>query len=121
MRTRTKSIGTKLTEKEYQACEVLAAAKGQNIGAWLRQVLLEQAQATVSAHSEQTLLAELLGLRTILLNLLFALAKGQPLSAPQMKALIDRADAAKVQRARKLLAPAAAVDSPTSADWEVQP
>ena len=122
MRTilRTKSISTKLTEKEYETFEAMAATSGQNLSEWARNVLLEQAQRNGSEHCLGTLLAELLGLRTIVLNLLYATAKGETMTEEQMKALIDRADAAKVERARKLLAPANVSESRVPAEMEVQ-
>ena len=122
MRTilRTKSISTKLTEKEYESFEVMASSSGQNLSEWARNVLLEQAQRNGSEQSLEALLAEVLGLRTIVLNLLYATAKGETMTDEQMKALIDRADAGKVERARKLLAPANVSESRVPAEMEVQ-
>jgi hypothetical protein len=68
---------------------------------WVRDALLEQAQT-----GDEILLAEVLGLRTIVLNLLFAIAKGEAMTAEQMQELIQQADAKKSERARKLLTPA---------------
>lgn len=96
---RTKSIGTKVTEEEYVRLEELAAAAGQTRAEWVRTILLDQ---TAKAAGE-TVLAELLGLRAILLNLLFTVAKGETMTAEQMQAVIERADAGKLERARKLL------------------
>ena len=101
---RTKSITTKLTEDEYALLEARAASSGQNKSEWVRDALLEQAQP-----ADEILLAEVLGLRTILLNLLFAIAKGEPVKPEQMQELIQQADAKKTERARKLLASADAV------------
>jgi uncharacterized protein (DUF1778 family) len=109
---RTKSITTKLTEEEYARLETLAAASGQNMSEWVRDALLEQAQT-----SDEILLAEVLGLRTILLNLLFAIAKGEPMTAEQMQELIQQADGKKAERARKLLASA---DAGKGKESEVQ-
>ena len=122
MRTilRTKSISTKLSEKEYESFEVMASSSGQNLSEWARNVLLEQAQRNGSEQRLETLLAEVLGLRTIVLNLLSATARGQTMTEEQMKALIDRADAGKVERARKLLAPANVSESRVPAEMEVQ-
>lgn len=118
---RTKSIGAKVSEEEYARLEELANAARQSMGEWIREVLLEQAAITKTNAPEETVLAELLGLRTILLNLLFTVAKGEAMTAEQMQSLIARADAGKVERARKLLAPvesAAPVAAP--AEMEVQ-
>jgi hypothetical protein len=117
---RTKSISTKLTEKEYESFEVMASSSGQNLSEWARDVLLEQAQRNGSEQSLETVLAEVLGLRTIVLNLLYATAKGETMTEEQMKALIDKADAGKVERARKLLAPVNVSESRVPAEMEVQ-
>ena len=44
---------------------------------------------------EETLLAETLALRTILLNVVYKLAQGEKLTADEMQAIIERADAAR--------------------------
>ena len=97
---RTKSIGTKVTEEEYARLEDLAGAAGQSMSEWVRTILLDRKAAKAT---EETVLAELLGSRTILLNLLFTVAKGEAMTAEQMQAVIERADAGKLERARKLL------------------
>jgi hypothetical protein len=64
--------------------------------------------ATDSAGTgEVALMAELVALRAILLNALFKLAKGQPLTAQEMQGLIDRADSDKLKKARERFAQAA--------------
>lgn len=122
MRTilRTKSIGTKLTETEYEAFEAMAGTSGQNLSEWVRNVLLERAQQNGSERTLEAVLAELLSLRTIMLNLLFAIAKGEPMDTEQMRALVDKADAGKVERARKRLAPSNVSESRVPAEMEVQ-
>lgn len=101
---RTKSIGTKVTEEEYARLDELAAAAGQTRAEWVRTILIEQLEQRAAKVTEEAVLAELLGLRTILLNLLFTVAKGETMTAEQMQAVIERADAGKMERARKLLA-----------------
>jgi DNA-binding GntR family transcriptional regulator len=101
---RTKSIGTKVTEEEYARLDELAAAAGQSRAEWVRTILLDRLEREAAKVTEETVLAELLGLRTILLNLLFTTAKGETMTAEQMQAVIERADAGKLERARKLLA-----------------
>ena len=99
---RTKSISTKVTDEEYAQLEALAGE--QTISEWARDVLLK---ATKPNTGEQTVLAELLALRTILLNVHFAVSKGQTLTADQMQELIGRADQNKLSKARERLAEAA--------------
>jgi predicted DNA-binding protein len=105
---RSKSIGTKVTEEEYARLDELAGTTGQNMSEWVREILVGRLEREDMQAREETVLAELLGLRTILLNLLFTLAKGEAMGAEQMQAVIERADAAKRERARKLLAPSRA-------------
>ena len=45
------------------------------------------------------MVSEVLALRTILLNVLFSLAKGKAISEAEMSDLIERADAEKLKRA----------------------
>ena len=71
---RTKTVGTKLSEKEYAQLEVAARERGLTVSEWCRTVLLASGNghATKSAEptgSDQALMAELVALRTILLNL----------------------------------------------------
>jgi hypothetical protein len=99
---RTKSISTKVTDEEYAQFEALAGE--QTISEWARDVLLK---ATKPNAREQTVLAELLALRTILLNMQFAVSQGQTLTAEEMQQLIERADQNKLNKARQRLAEAA--------------
>jgi hypothetical protein len=95
---RTKSIGTKLTDEEYARIEAMAGT--QSISEWVRAALLN----TLDTRSDPIVLAELLALRTILLNLHFALCAGDPVTAESMRRLIDRADQDKADQARARLA-----------------
>ena len=98
---RTKSISTKVTDEEYAHFE--ASAGEQTISEWARDVLLK---ATKPNASEQTVLAEVLALRTILLNVHFAVSQGQTLTAEDMRQLIVRADQSKLSKAQERLAEA---------------
>lgn len=98
---RTKSISTKVTDEEYAQFEALAG--GQTISEWARDVLLK---ARKPNSGEQTVLAEVLALRTILLNVHFAVSQGQTLTAEEMQQLIARADQDKLSKARQRLAEA---------------
>ena len=104
---RTKSISTKVTDEEYAQFEALAGE--ETISEWTRDVLLK---ATKPNAGEQTVLAELLALRTILLNMHFAVSHGQTLTAEDMQQLIERADQNKLSKARERLTEAAAGGMP---------
>jgi hypothetical protein len=99
---RTKSVSTKVTDEEYAQFEALAGE--QTISEWARDVLLK---ATKPNAGEQTVLAEVLALRTILLNLHFAVSQGQTLTAEDMRRLIEQADQNKLSKAQQRLAEAA--------------
>ena len=99
---RTKSISTKVTDEEYAQFETLAGE--QTISEWARDVLLKAAKPNAG---EQTVLAEVLALRMILLNLHFAVSQGQTPTAEEMQKLIERADQNKLGKARQRLAEAA--------------
>ncbi len=98
---RTKCISTKVTDAEYAALERVAG--GQTLSAWVRRVLLAAATAPPADH---VIVAELLALRTILLNLSFAVASGETLTTDAMQRLIDRADQEKSRKAQERLASA---------------
>jgi hypothetical protein len=89
-RVRTRSVGTKLTEAEYAAIQMVAGDRFPS--EWVRATLLAAARPR---PIEIVLLAEVLSLRTVLLNLHFAIASGQPLTADRLQGFIDRADAEK--------------------------
>jgi hypothetical protein len=91
---RTKSVSTKVTEEEYARFEALAGER--TISEWARDVL---SRAANPQTCEQTILAEVLALRTALLNLFFKLARGERTTADEMQQLIERADADKLERA----------------------
>ena len=91
---RTKSIGTKVTPEEYDRIHELAG--DQPISEWVRAALLNAADAS---PLDSVVLAELLALRTILLNLHFHLCSGSPVTADTMQRLIERADQDKQQQA----------------------
>ena len=99
---RTKSVSTKVTDEEYAQLEALAGE--QTISEWARDVLLK---TTKPNAGEQTVLAEVLALRTILLNIHFAISQGQTLTVEEMQQLIERADQNKLSKARQRLAEAA--------------
>jgi hypothetical protein len=96
---RTKSIGVRVAEADFTRLQARADAEGKSLGEWSRDVLLERVQDRQPTHVEQTMVSEILALRTILLNALFSLAKGKAISEAEMSELIERADAEKLKRA----------------------
>jgi hypothetical protein len=94
---RARCISTKVTDDEYRRLQVLAGE--QTLSEWVRSVLLKAATPSL----ERVALTEVLALRTILLNLHFGLAAGQPPTAEAMHRLIEHADQDKIQRADECL------------------
>ena len=102
---RSRTISTRVTEEEWNALEHLWTNSGLTRGEWCRQVLLSQAGSSpdMAGHDSTSelvlLLAEVLASRTILINLLHALGRGDSLSVEQVRSLTDRADWEKLRRA----------------------
>jgi hypothetical protein len=108
---RTKSIGTKVSEEEFAALDATARAADMTLSEWVRAVLLAAPGVELPGNDTageaalvgRVALAEILALRSLLLNLHFRTAKGEPIPEPEMRALIERADGVKMQRARERL------------------
>ena len=104
---RTKSIGTKVSEEEFAALEECARRADMTLSEWVRAVLLAAPGVDLpddeAALAGRVAVAEVLALRTLLLNLFFRSAKGEAIPEPEMRALIERADAVKGDRARERL------------------
>jgi hypothetical protein len=94
---RRKSIGTKVSEEEYAKLEALAG--GRAMSEWVREVLLREADGR---RTDEIMLAEVLALRTILLNAFYRLTQGEKLTEEGMQAIIDRAERRRPQIARRL-------------------
>ncbi|MGH9686531.1 MAG: hypothetical protein ACRD5K_05505 [Candidatus Acidiferrales bacterium] len=95
---RNKSISTKVTDEEYARFEALAGE--QTISEWTRDALLKTAEPS---PADQTIVAELLALRMILLNLLFSLANHEAVTEEEMQGIIRRADGCKLANALERL------------------
>jgi hypothetical protein len=90
---RNRTVGCKMTDSEYERLSAVAEGDGMTLGEWVREVLLERAGGRKPSVIEETVLAETLALRTILLNAFYKLAQGEKLTTEEMQAIIDRADA----------------------------
>jgi hypothetical protein len=94
---RSKSIGTKVTTEEYAVLEACAAEQKLSLSEWARDLLL--AAAAEHGTEKPAVLAEVLALRTILLNLFYRLGAGRPAEPDEMQRIIERADAVKIEKA----------------------
>ena len=107
---RNRTVGSKVSESEYAQLAAIAEREGVTLGEWCREVLLAQvnaAQGVVATAAEQTLLAEVVALRAILLNALYKLAPQEDLTDQDLDRLIERADMERFHRAKQRLAVAA--------------
>jgi len=99
---RTKSIATRLTEAEFAVVESAATSAGQKVSEWLRDAALAQAHQEREGQTDPVLLAEILGVRALVLNL-FAKASEGPLSKEDLRKISEYAEAIKRQKAEQVL------------------
>jgi hypothetical protein len=99
---RSRSLGTKLTEAQYEA--VLERTNGQSPSEWLRGVveaILEH--PPYQKPIEQAVLEELIAVRMVVLNFHAAAVAGHVLTLEKAGEHIAKADAVKVEKAKALL------------------
>ena len=99
---RNQSLNTKLTPTEFGAVEAAAAADGCALGEWVRDVILRELR---KGSASDPSLAEILGVRLLLVNVLRPLAAGQRLTPETFDKLLDEISDAKHQLAAKLATP----------------
>lgn len=116
---RTKTIATRVTPGELAEVEATAESAGQSLAEWLRETALHAARQR-PADPIELLLAEVWALRYTLLNLFHSKAKaaseGTQLLPDSIVKIRDQADAAKLQKAHKLLADFLALTRPNRGD-----
>lgn len=93
---RTFTASAKLSKAEYNTLKTKAAYSGKRVGDWVREVLLRELSGQ---EVPDIVLAELLGIRMILLNLLGAIVRGEKVSLEQLQNLVGQIDAQKMNRA----------------------
>jgi hypothetical protein len=100
---RAKSIATRLTEAEFAEVELAASKAGKKVSEWLRDVALAHVHAAPEEPTDPVLLAEMMGMRSLMLNL-FAKASEGPISSEDLRKMSLYADSIKEQKAREFLA-----------------
>lgn len=90
----------KLTEEEARLLDEIANAKGVPRSEWMRDVILRELRPTAM---DDAFLAEILGVRLLLVNVLRPLAAGQKLTPEAFDKLLDEISAAKYELAGKLM------------------
>lgn len=98
---RTKSIGFKVSEAEYAQLETAAQQSGQTLGEWCREAILRGGSAS-DAERRDPALAEIIGVRLLLVNVLGPVAAGEKVTAEKFNQLLDQISEAKHQLAAKL-------------------
>jgi len=111
---RTRSAGAKVTEEEYAALEELAEARGQNVSELCREAMLRELRATPASRAEigdaaahdpalsDPALAEIVGVRLLLVNVLGPMAAGETMTQERFNQLLDQISETKHQLAAKL-------------------
>ena len=100
---RNATVCLKLTQQEVQLLDQIATAKGMARSEWMRDVILRELRGD-SANDPS--LAEILGVRLLLVNVLRPLAAGQRLTPEAFDKLLDEISEAKHALAGKLAASA---------------
>ena len=98
--SRNQSLNTKLTPTEFAAVEVAAATDGCALGEWVRDLILRELRGGSASDPS---LAEILGVRLLLVNVLRPLAAGQRLTPEAFDKLLDEISDTKHQLASKLV------------------
>jgi hypothetical protein len=98
---RTKSIGFKVSEEEYAQLETAAQAGRQTLGEWCREAILRGGSASDAARHDPAL-AEIVGVRLLLVNVLRPLAAGEKLAPEAFDKMLDQISEVKHQLAAKL-------------------
>jgi len=96
---RRKSIGFKVSEDEYAQLEMAAQAGGSTLGEWCRKVVLASAS---EEERHDPALAEIVGVRLLLVNVLRPVAAGEKLAPEAFDKMLDQISAVKHELAAKL-------------------
>ena len=96
---RRKSIGFKVSEEEYAQLEMAAQAGGGTLGEWCRKVVLASAS---EAEMGDLALAEIVGVRLLLVNVLGPVAAGEKVTAERFNQLLEQISEMKHQLAVQL-------------------
>jgi uncharacterized protein (DUF1778 family) len=101
--SRARSIAARLTETEFGEVEAAAANTGKKVAEWLREAALAHARAGAEEQTDPILLAEIMGMRTLMLNL-FARASEGPLTTDDLRKMSAYSDSIKEQKAKEFMA-----------------
>jgi uncharacterized protein (DUF1778 family) len=112
--SRAKSIATRLTEAEFAEVDAAAANAGKKVAEWLRDAALTHARAG-QEQTDPILLAEIMGMRNLMLNL-FAKASEGPVSIEDIRKMSAYSDSIKEQKADEFMVKRRHRNSPKTTD-----
>ena len=98
---RNKTVSTKLSQTEWAEAERAAAARGQWLSEWVREVITRELK---DQNANFDLVSEIIGLQLLIMNLLAPLARGERISAEQFQGIVKSIQATKVKAAEEMLA-----------------
>ena len=93
-------VTAKLTREERKAVTELAQSQGLARGQWIRDVILAELRGATAQNAP---LAEILGVRLLLVNVLRPLAAGQKLTPEAFDKLLNEISTAKHDLAERLM------------------
>lgn len=102
--SRNRTVSTKLTRTEMAAAKRMAAARGQWLSEWVRDVIVREVRAESEERIAEHAFTELVALELLLMNALQPLVSGQKMGVEQFQKLVEQVQATKQTKASELLA-----------------
>jgi hypothetical protein len=100
---RSRQIGVRVTEEEYQALERNAWSVGQKVADWARDQLLQRMERAEEDRLTAHVFTELVGLQMLLMGCFSPLLQGHRLSPEQYQEIVRAVQSGKGKRAKELL------------------
>lgn len=100
---RSRQIGIRVTEDEYQSLERAAWSSGQKVADWTRDQLLQRMERAEEDRLSAHVFTELVGLQMLLMGCFSPLLQGQRLTPEQYQELVRTVQSGKGKRAKELL------------------
>lgn len=97
---RTRSVGTKVTNQEFELFTLRAHRAGQTLSEWTRDVLLSE---TRNEGNNFDLICEVVGLQLLVMNVLAPLARGEKISTDQFQSIVKSVQLTKLKAAEDML------------------
>jgi hypothetical protein len=101
---RTNTVSGKFTDAEAKALGKRAAERGQLLGEWAREALLAAGRQQQQDKENNTLFAEVVALRLLLINTLEPLLRGDKMTPEQFKEMLRYVKTNKRKAAADMLA-----------------